>query len=259
MSAFREIALDIRLALIQKNIDSVMAGYVWQKTCSRLIEGADDIQLAQHMAAQIVEVCASAEDRVYLKFDQLLKKMLPDLLQEPYLVPVWQILSEALISEDWRLRVHMQWLIGNELFQNDDDGKPGPLYCLSEDLLFDWSLKSESAASILARSMPVIVERPSSEGSSSVEVHPLALRLLDKHGHKESFLSELSANLGSFSGWGSSAPQYKARVDLFQILSNHRISAVRKWAKRSLDAAAENLRRAEKVDDEHDAGIFDRF
>ncbi len=256
---FREIVLKIRLALIQKNIDSVMAGYVWQKTCARLIVGSADPELAEHMAVQIVQVCASAEDRVFFKFDQLLKKMLPDLLKEPYLVPVWHILSEALISDDWRLRLHMQWLLGNELFQSDEDGEPGPLYCLPNDLLFDWSLKSEDAANILARSVPVMVASSPSAGGPSIEVHPLALRLLDQHGHKESFLSELSANIGSFAGWGSSAPRYKARVELFQVLSKHRVSAVKRWAKKNLETAEENLRRAQKVDDEHDAGIFDRF
>lgn len=253
---FREIILSINL-LDHLDKLSQMDTHTWQKTCKKLLESDVDIDVANHIVRQMVNVCASAHERVYYNFDRSFKPLLKILLSDRYLNHTWSQFGDALLADDWRLNLHMQWLFGEHIKELDNE--PGVLFTLPDDFLLEWAASNHRAAMLLARLVPVIVETHAESGESFGTIHQLAKRLIDQNGDNDQFLATLSSNIGSFGWVGSDTPHYKVRVAAITELTTHNSEAVRNWALKELSATKARLQYSQKRDDEHRAGIFEKF
>jgi hypothetical protein len=80
--------------------------------------------------------------------------------------------------------------------------------------------------------------------------HPVARRLLDEFGHLPEVLSNLEANMGSYSWTGSIVPLLKGQRQLFAEVRQHPLATVAAWASLNMNRLDEQIRREKNRDDE---------
>ncbi|MBK9279186.1 MAG: hypothetical protein IPM93_13575 [Candidatus Obscuribacter sp.] len=244
----RKILMSIELVKVHAQLGH--AQYIWGEDATKLLESYDE-DMMSYVVAQILAVCESDEDRLFYKFDNLFQPIVKIILGDQYRDKAWARLAPALLSQNWKLRKNMEWLIGH--FVRDDEDGPNLFSELPEDFLFDWSLSDPAAAALLGRQIPPFTEKPD---TGEVVISDLMYRLLDTHGTNTDFLSSVSRNLWSHSGWGSFAPYYRKLIVFFRQLLPHSTTEVRDWAMNQLKLAESQLEEALKRDEEHASGII---
>lgn len=254
--AFENILERISLEASYDDSDHFMDAYVWQEISTKLLQGDNGKCVASRISQQIVDVCQSEKDRIFYKFDQTFKAMMPLLFDPKYLNTVWPKISAALLSQDWKLRLQMAWLVGRDI--GDDEELSCPMQSLPHEFLLAWVKTDVDAAAIVARNVPIMLDKRNQPNDSIIEINPVIIEILTLYGSSIDVLSELSANINSFGGWGSNTPRFQHRVSLFEQLQKHKIPEVRKWAKQELKYQQKQLESSRKSDEERDAGIWDR-
>lgn len=183
----------------------------------------------------------------------LLTRVLQMLLSQD-LTAAWAPIGTALLSGDLSTGFWLQAIFRDgEHGGFDGDGDEGPVSGLSVPFLVTWCRSDVRAAPIVAgMCRPLAVSAQDRKYSSW---SPLATALLDEFGDDEDVRSVLGANALS-GGWGGSAvPFYERRLRAFQELRNHTSERVREWARRYADAAAADIARERKRDEELEFGI----
>ena len=95
----------------------------------------------------------------------------------------WPILSEGLLSQDWRLKHNMIHLLSPRV--ELEESSRGVLSLLSDDFLIEWCENTpEQGPNVLAETVPVLVK--SREGWI---FHPIAKFLVDTYGERQEVLS----------------------------------------------------------------------
>ncbi|MCB0534013.1 MAG: hypothetical protein KDD14_17560, partial [Saprospiraceae bacterium] len=105
----------------------------------------------------------------------------------------------------------------------------GALFSNPENLplLFDWCRNNApKAPQLIAGIMPTA----SKSENGDIEWHSFAKRIIDSFGDDDRLLNELHANFGSYSTWGSSVPYLESKLQLLELLKDHKIKRVRNWA-----------------------------
>jgi len=223
VQTFRNIVM--RKGLLVGEKQSQMAGHHWEVVSKKLLKIDKDVELAKHLAGEIIRMCGSKEiSRDIVHYNA--RRVLETLLKE-YFDTCWNIVGETLVSQDWEARC----LLGNIVGAGHEKEKSEALIGeISQEGLLKWCKKNiPHGPATIARLTPVF---PSDKGK--VSLHALARRLIDDFGSLEEVREELSSNLWSFSSWGSRAPYYQRRIDLLKELTAHPIKEVGEWAKSNI-------------------------
>jgi hypothetical protein len=223
VQTFRNIVM--RKGLLVREKQSQMAGHNWEVVSKKLLKIDKDVELAKHLAGEIVRMCGSKEISWNIVHYNA-RGVLATLLRE-YFDTCWNIVGETLVSKDWQARRRL----GNIVGAGHEKEKSEALIAeISQEGLLKWCKKNiPLGPAAIAHLTPVF---PSDKGK--VSLHPLARRVIDDFGSFKEVREELSSNLWSFSSGGSRAPYYQRRIDLLRELTAHPIKEVGEWAKSNI-------------------------
>lgn len=224
----------------------------WDEMTKRLLTEDTDSELAAHTAKELGRLCKTAEMRVVSNIDQYVQFLL-QLLIEKYLGSVWQSFSDALLSDDWSCYQNATILLMNTLSIDD---YPGAIFRMPEDALIKWCHENKPrAVHIVARHVPLFDKL-----DDKTVLHPLARRLIEDFGKDDgTVLSELSANLGTYSFQGTAQGPLIPRIEILKPYLEHQSLLVRNWAEREIEHMQSQLDWWSKRNAEMKAGIFDGF
>lgn len=220
-------------------------GHAFAKSADWLV--GDDEALAANIASEAI--AAGAQPSLVGYLEHCVRDVLASLLRQQASV-TWPLLTAALSQFD-----HMAtWQLGNLLRGRvGRPGEPGMLEALPLRYLSDWCARSpDIAPKVLAR----IVQAVEIGEDGRWTLTPAAKYLVNEHGKDKAVLSELAANLGTFSWCGSLVPYYQGQASLFSELTRHPTAEVSEWAKRQADFAAEQVKRQLARDAEQQLGRY---
>lgn len=235
-------------SLLQTQNITTMASHHFEVLALKLLAQEDGEEIfAAHIAQEIVNLTKLTPYPHNL--DHSLNKIVPVLLNK-HLRTIWPIISEAIANGGPISSFHLENLLGERM---DRDGRTPPLFQLPLSFLTDWCERAPDVApAFIARSAPMIEQN----GGGGKSWTPIARYLIDKHGAKKSVLSGISANINTFSSWGSLVPYYQQYLAPLDELKDHPIKLVRDFAKAETGAMKRRIADEKKRNEEHDLGIF---
>ena len=241
---FRNIIM--QEGLLIGETQSQMAGHNWEVVSNKLLRINRDIELAKHLAGEIVVMCGS--DKVSWNHISYNAKSVLGVLFKEYYEECWVIIGKALMSEDWGTRPYLENIVGPGY---EKEGSEALISEIPQEGLLKWCKKNlPYGPTVIAHLTPVF-----SGEKEKISWHPLARKLIDEFGNLEEVRNKFSTNLWSFSSWGSRAPYYQKRIDLLRELLSHPIKEVREWAASNIKYFEKEREKARREAEEWDWGI----
>ncbi|MCY3883974.1 MAG: type II toxin-antitoxin system MqsA family antitoxin [Gammaproteobacteria bacterium] len=184
------------------------------------------------------------------RLEQLIGPLLRALLSD-FAEIFWPFLGHAAMKEDgeaWRIR---ELLKGPMTFEQDI--KEPPMMGLFKETLTGWcKLNPDGGPAVVANVVPFL--SPEAEGSNKYELNPQFRRLLDDFGDCDEVLQAASSSIFTNFSWAGSLARYFDRfIPAIQSLQSHPQPKVARWAWNSLYFLREEIERARKEEDEHQA------
>jgi hypothetical protein len=219
----------------------------WQSAAEMVLSHGRDEQFAMHLVAEIVQAC-SAPDIADIGFEHTMEETLSVLLRD-YLVQVWPLIGDALLSKDWRISFHVRHMMG--MTHEKEEGDCG-FSRMPREFLMQWCENNKpEAPAIVAELMPVFAAK-----AAKVSWHPLAQSVIDRFGDMESVRRAIYMNLINFMSWGSRVPYCRRRLELVESLFDHSSRDVREWAKAMATALLAEIRKEAIEDEEEEFGLL---
>lgn len=241
---FRNIIMREGLLIGEKQ--SQMGGHHWEVVSNKLLRINRDIELAKHLAGEIVVMCGS--DKVAWNNIRYSARSVVEVLLKECYEECWDIIGKALMSEDWRTRHYLEDIVGPGYEKEKSEALIAEI---PQEGLLKWCKKNlPHGPMTIAHLTPVF-----SSEKEKILWHPLARKLIDEFGNLEEVRNKLSSNLWSFSSWGSRAPYYQKRIDLLSELSNHPIKEVCEWATSNIEYFEKEREEARREAEEREWGI----
>lgn len=182
-------------------------------------------KLALMLAGAFVESLGTANAR-------LVKPLLP-LLLEDFPDISWPSIGQAIIAEDGRHRLLLEFALGD---RGGPVRKSEPaILRLPQETLFAWCQANPDRAPAFA-AVTVPFFKCDEPGGPARELHPVMSKLLDQFGSRKGVLEAVSRNMGSFSWTGSATNRVRLYREPLVALQGHSNQDVRKWAKAELGA-----------------------
>jgi hypothetical protein len=227
----------------QSQLVQTMDLYNWSEIVEKILNGNPDEDFARKIMEQIIQA-ASLPD-IHYDFEQYASKILAIVLDK-YFDSTWDILGSAILNSNFLFFLHIKNMVGGK---NGGMEENGILFEREErnEKLFEWCKKHSPKAAIrIANFMPLGVQQ-----DKGLSWHPFTKRIIDEFGNDERVLSELSANMGTYSSSDSSIPYLSRLTDLAGLLKNHPIEMVRKWAISKVQSLNKEIR-LENLSNEED-------
>ena len=192
-----------------------------------------------------------------------------ELLLKNHFAAVWPDLSAALLAqdEDYVTFYGLKHILGSGI--GSVSRTVGVLFTSDNEALFAWcQAHSPLAPARLAELTPIFAAQETTAPSygrphpteltveakhqelSLTAWHPVAKYLLDEFGNVPEVLSNLEANMGSYSWTGSIVPLLEGEHQLFTAVRQHPLATVASWASHNLNRLDEQIRREKNRDDE---------
>lgn len=212
---------------------------------NKMISDGTDEALATKLLDEAITLCVESNFAYSLvpSFTSLISGILG-----AYPQVAWARISHQISVADPLQRFRLQHLLGRGF----DTPAPRLASTIPAEILMHWCEEQPSyAPEFLAGIVPPLVR--TDEGSRWTE---MTRAIIDRFGDKEGVLNQLSANMGTFSYVGSSAPYYEGFVGPLEQLLSHRSPTVRDWARKQLDWHRRMIAEEKKRQEEHAFGIF---
>jgi hypothetical protein len=223
-----------------------MGGHHWEVVSNKLLRINRDIELAKHLAGEIVVMCGS--DKVSWNQISYSAKSVLRVLVKEYYEECWDIIGKSLVSEDWSTRHYLENIVGSGY---EKEGSEALIAEIPQEGLLKWCKKNlPNGPTAIAHLTPVF-----SSEKEEISWHPLARKLIDEFGNLEEVRNKFSTNLWSFSSCGSRAPYYQKRIDLLKELLDHPIKEIRGWAASNIEYFEKEREEARREAEEWEWGI----
>jgi hypothetical protein len=148
---------------------------------------------------------------------------------------MWKVVSEVLLGPDF-LASHSLQMVLRDPFEHETQHV---LDKIPEDLLWDWCVSNpERAPAILLQILP-----PFRGDQEAGQINPLVLRVLERYSNRSDVFSALSANIGTYSTWGSAVPHLSSKKAALSSLLTHPDAQIRSWATSYVDYLEREVRR----------------
>lgn len=161
-----------------------------------------------------------------------------EVLISNYFDTIWPSLSSLLMAknEEYVKFYGLKHILGSSI--GPHSSRVGILFKGDIDLIFNWAREyKEIAPERLAMLTPIYADH----NNKYTELHSIAKRLVDEFGDIRSVLSELSANMGSYSWTGSTVPLLKSQLKIFKSLTNHKYIMVQEWATHKIESIEKEI------------------
>ena len=204
-----------------------------------------DESLAKGIAQEIKITCSN--DKVSFEWESSIKVVIGILLKH-YLQVTWPILSEGLLSDDWRLKSNMERL----LCQRAEIYESNWVSVVQDDFLIEWCKKdTEQHPAVLVEIVPILIN--SKEGCT---FHPVAKYLIDNYGERKEILSSIFRNMGPSSWSGSIIPYYKKQIEALEKILDHPKQTVHEWAQKIIIGLQGEIERERNREEEEEFGVY---
>ncbi|HKO81419.1 MAG TPA: hypothetical protein VJU78_13530 [Chitinophagaceae bacterium] len=228
---------------VNRNLNRQLDDYKWSETIILIISNETEIDFAQFINKSVIS-SISWENSYHL--DHYIQKIY-EVLMQVHFNSIWPDLSEALLSkeESYMTFYGLKHILGSHI--GGAGRTVGVLFSGNIDEIFKWCEENKPLApSRFAELTPIF----NNNNTDYSEWHPVALRLLDQFGDIKEVLSNLSANMGTYSWTGSVVPFLESKKELFNQIIDHPRQEVRNWAESYItfldkDIEAEKNRDAE--------------
>lgn len=231
----------IKLGTINNERD--VDDYQWWETIKRILTIQEDNEFASLINSSIIE---SIDWKNSYHLDHSVQEIYVILLKK-YFDVIWPELSDNLVAigDNYIKYFGLKHILGSSI--GGIGRSVGVLFDGDLDKIFEWANNHQPIApQRLADLVPVFSTKIRDE---NVSWHPAATRLIDQFGADTDVLNNLNSNLGSFSWTGSVVPYYEAQLKLMELIQNHNITEVSKWAKERI----ENLKKQIATEKNRDA------
>ncbi|MFC2132888.1 hypothetical protein ACFLRG_03720, partial [Bacteroidota bacterium] len=232
----------IALGMNKKHIGQ-LDGYRWTQIICLILGNSSKKEFAKHINNSIID-SISFENSYHL--DNYIQDIYEALLKIHF-ETIWPELSEALLSKDesYMKFYGLKHILGSHI--GGVGRSIGVLFVGNVEMIFEWCERNAPLAPArLAELVPVFND----DNKDFSSWHPIALRLLDKFGNYDEVLSNLGANMGSFSWTGSLVPFLESKKALFEKIRNHELSEVADWANKYLQYMDVEIKRERNRDEE---------
>lgn len=222
---------------------SKVDNYKWADVVCSILDKTNDIDFAISINDLII---SSISHRLMSRHEYGIQRVYFILIQQ-YFTHIWHNLSKAFLSdtEEFYKYWGLKNLLGSHI--GGVGNQIGILFNGDIDIIFKWCNQNKpEAPSRLASLVPVF----GGQNNKYEEWHPIALRLLDEFGDIEDVLSNLGANMGTYSWVGSAVPLLEAKKNLFSKVSNHKFEMVSSWAKRNIFSLEQEIKFEKNQDEE---------
>lgn len=240
---FRKLTLTI--SLTDEKIDTHV-GHEWQAAVERVL-APEDVEYSVELCRIVVP--ALAKDLDYSFEMHYLAPVLAKVFQM-HGAHVWPIFMEAIEAAKPMEEFHIM-----QIFDKNTVGRRrevGLLHELPEGAMEDWCRRyPNKAPALLARVIEPIVEE-----EDETHLSPEIQFLIDQYGDDAGVLSEISANLGSFSWTGSLVPFYRRQLEAIMEVADHPNPQVRNWVARNKAYFEKQLESERERDEESELGKF---
>jgi hypothetical protein len=227
-----------------KNVRSTRDGYQLEMLVkllspSNLIDGS----FARALVKQLLSICARDRIDIFYELSDSVSAGLRALI-DSHPVEVWAEVAELLQENDWRIRRHLETLIG---LRYDDHLAAGLLYALPADLYLEWARKDPvHRAPIVLDWLPVATKAE----DGSLSWHQALQDFITEFGNQRDVLRALWTRLQLRSWSGSSVPYLESLVKLLSSWSAHTHVEVRQWVRDKLTEIADQIEHEQQRDDE---------
>lgn len=214
---------------------NVMDVHHWASTAKSLVRGGSE-QTARQIAQVLSESILSG--RFDVQHTSELQEVVSDLLKRH--PSLWEVFGATLLPEEWKVSTAAHSLLGDRL---GDKSERTPVQSVPDSILLDWcrEIGPQAAAALLSIYPPFEAEDTFSN---------LSIVLLEEFASERIF-SAFTANIYSFSWWGSAAPYYRRLLSSFESLrSEARSNELRTWARKEIAACKKMIERQEIEDSE---------
>ena len=217
-----------------------MSAYRFERLAMQMLgkgrEDADACAIALDLAKIMVASSRRLEGRLP---NSIVRRLLSDFPEI-----VWPCVGAAIIANDGQARL-LPYILGTFGYFNDHP----PILSLPEAALFSWChAHPDKAPAFAARVVPVLAEGQDSKKM----MHPLLCRLIDEFGECGNVLDGIESNINSFSWEGSLTRYYDQYINPLSALTDHKIPAVQRWAKRLIRQLQARIEHARDQDAEED-------
>ncbi|MDP3468284.1 MAG: hypothetical protein Q8S11_08115 [Daejeonella sp.] len=211
--------------------------YQWWELVRTILKDQDDSQFAALVNHAVIE-SITWENMYHLDHDM---ERTYELLLNEYFDVVWpEIAANLLGNEEHYIKFYgLKHILGSSIGRRRRGN--GVIVTGDIDIMFQWADQNAPLApKRLAQLIPVFGNK-TEDGHPTW--HPIAKRLIDNFGNYEDVLSELSANLGTFSWTGSVVPYYEMQIELMEQIKDHPIPLVSDWAIQKINYLLEDIKR----------------
>ena len=158
---------------------------------------------------------------------------------------VWSIFGDALKNADAMQEYHIIGILYRERINTDKNKKKELLDFLPKDVLEDWCVdQPDLAPEIIAQA----TDWYQMDGENPMFSDRIIF-LLDKYGDRKDVLSNISANMDTYTVCGSLINLYELRIAVLSKVANHPREQVREWAHKEIEYCNRRIE-AERIHDE---------
>ncbi len=227
----------------------------WKETVIKFLDDSNNgNKLAEHLVREIFAIQLKSDYQEALRLDYA--PVIEELLVKHHEV-IWPVLSNQLLSTNWKVRTRLRHLLGDELISfgdtHDNKIEGNVLFKLSDQILKNWCITHpKQAPKVIAGMMPLY-----NKSRECWIWHPFAKWLIDQFGANEEVLKEISSNMKSFGWSGSVIPHLEKQIEVLENVRDHSFANVRIWARKMVTSLRKEIERERLLDEEEEHGIYD--
>ena len=219
--------------------------YKWFKTLTDILENVEESEFAKKINKEFIY---SIDRYRSFTWDHDILNLYYTLIKYHFDV-VWPYISDVLISSEKDYdRFHaLTSIFQSNISTTNNMSNVSVLFSGNIDRIFEWCHdNSPEAPTIIADLAPIFA----GNNDDFKNWHPVATRLIDEFGTIRSVLSNISANIGSFSSIGSVVPYLNVQRELFNKLISHPTLEVSEWAKANIGYIEKDIKQERTRDEE---------
>jgi len=198
--------------------------YKWAQTICSILDNNNESDFAVFINDSIIH-SITIDNSYHLDHDV---QRIFEVLMKHHFAAIWPNLSKALMctKEEYIKFYGLKHILGSHI--GGIGRSVGVLFDGDIDTIFNWcKFNKPLAPSRLAELVPIFGENNNNYSTWN----PISLRLINEFGDIEGVLSNLAANMGTYSWTGSVVPLLESKKELFSTIADHKIKAVSDWAK----------------------------
>lgn len=248
---YKDIIRDLLLkysSSILSHSRQTMDLYYFDFSAQKFLDTGIDNEMADRILELIFE---ESKDFATFHWKEHSFASLLNIIQDKYFDLFWKKLSDLYLHRDQN---GMTAFNLKDILKSRNDYRAQPIGMLFRgdrsrfEKIFEWCKihRHERALYDIGAVVPIL----NGARNADNEWHPYALEFINEFGNDKRFLSEIAAQIGTYSWTGSVVPKLKSDKALFKALLNHPVAQVKSWAAEHFDYTERRIKEETDRDEE---------